>query len=335
MSVALLCGPTRCVEEPAMLQRLAVGLMNEGVAITSIWPTGSQDTQRSSLVPRMSIDIPVSWLMRSRRRRLVTEELAALEVNQLVAFGGAAQQLATDVAPALGAAVLVEVASMAAAERCRRSAPVDVWLASSPSIHRRLAERIDAQRTAFVPMGVATGGERAPHGEAGPVSIAVLDGGGDVATMREVMQGLRSVIAPNDTRVFMELQGAGQHRCWRAVRDAGLLDHVSCIASAAAVRSLIAECDLVVLPTRQCGIRTVLLEAMLHGVPVLAPPIPGLDMLIDGETSMVVKDQWGEALGRILEDVALRQRLGEAASKLIASHYSSTAQVESFTRALS
>ena len=58
-------------------------------------------------------------------------------------------------------------------------------------------------------------------------------------------------------------------------------------------------------------------------------------MLIDGETSMVVKDQWGEALGRILEDVALRQRLGEAASKLIASHYSSTAQVESFTRALS
>lgn len=84
------------------------------------------------------------------------------------------------------------------------------------------------------------------------------------------------------------------------------------------LHSLYARAAVVACPSRREGFGVVCAEAMAHGKPVVAGAVGGLlDLVVDGETGLLVPPSDAEALRsaleRLLNDRALRRRLGDAA----------------------
>jgi len=86
----------------------------------------------------------------------------------------------------------------------------------------------------------------------------------------------------------------------------------------AQLRGFYAAADLVVAPSRFESFGLVHLEAMMFGKPVVGCAIGGMrEVIADGETGILAEPgnaaSLQEAIGRLVEDAALRSRLGQAA----------------------
>lgn len=86
------------------------------------------------------------------------------------------------------------------------------------------------------------------------------------------------------------------------------------------------KASLFVLPSHHEGMPTVLLEAMASGLPVVSTAVGGArEVVVDGENGLLVPprapEELAEALLALLENVTLRQRLGQNARATIEQHY--------------
>lgn len=91
--------------------------------------------------------------------------------------------------------------------------------------------------------------------------------------------------------------------------------------------------DLFVLSSRREGLPNVVLEAMAVGVPVVATRVGGVPRLAeDGRTGLLVEpgsvDELARAVARLLEDPALRARLGAEARRTVESRFSLQTRME-------
>ena len=327
----------RLEQEHAMLNRLAVGLMDDGTQVVQVAPEHSDEVtlyeQSTSLVKRIHAPMPVSMLLRKARREEVAEALDKANTTIIAAFGKQATQLALDVAPALDVSVISEVVSMKDANRTRSSSPIWRWFAATPTIERAIASRVGQERTALVPLGVAVHDINCSNTQpTRDCCIAILDAAGDPKATRAILEALRS---DHGVHIFMELIGRHQHRVWRAVKDLEMLDRVTCLRNVGDLRSLISQTSLIVLPSQKMPVRTVFLEAMRCGVPIVSPEIIGFDMLIDEETALIVDGNWNEPIHRIIHNPDIGLRIGAAGSELVAKHYSSATQIEAFEASFS
>ena len=86
--------------------------------------------------------------------------------------------------------------------------------------------------------------------------------------------------------------GARRQALIRRIGELGLDDRVRVLGSMPPldVRQQYASADLFVLTSRSEGVPIVLMEAMLHGVPVIAPAITGIpEIIADGETGTLYR----------------------------------------------
>lgn len=95
---------------------------------------------------------------------------------------------------------------------------------------------------------------------------------------------------------------------------------------------LMQAADLLVSSSRDEGLSNTLLEAMAHGLPVVATAVGGSPELIaDGESGLLVPSEdapaLAEAIGRVLGDPALRAHLGAGGRRVIEQRYASGAMV--------
>jgi glycosyltransferase involved in cell wall biosynthesis len=140
-----------------------------------------------------------------------------------------------------------------------------------------------------------------------------------------VMKGQRHLVdaVPELARRFggvaVVVIGQGHlHAQLRAQAQAlGVADRVHLVGHRADARMLLDAADVFVLPSRHEGMPLVLLEAMDAGLPVVATRVIGSEEVVaDGETGLLVRPQdpaaLAAAIGRLLEDPALRQRYGRA-----------------------
>jgi glycosyltransferase involved in cell wall biosynthesis len=84
---------------------------------------------------------------------------------------------------------------------------------------------------------------------------------------------------------------------------------------------------VLLIPSRSEGLPNVALEAMGHGVPVVATSVGGLpEVVSDGENGFLAPSGDAEVLAQrvlcILEDPLLRRRLGQRARQDMASRFS-------------
>jgi glycosyltransferase involved in cell wall biosynthesis len=124
-------------------------------------------------------------------------------------------------------------------------------------------------------------------------------------------------------RAELHLAGAGLRRTPPGVVDHGSLPYAD-------VRgTLLPSADLFVLPTRKDMSPWVVLEAAAAGLPVVTSALGGIsEMVVDGVTGYLVPpdddDGFVSAVESLLDDPALRSRMGDAARRHVESAFDAT-----------
>lgn len=109
------------------------------------------------------------------------------------------------------------------------------------------------------------------------------------------------------------------------VRD-GMSGRVTMLGARDDVPALLRAADIFVLASRWEGLPLAVLEAMMSRLPVVATTVGGVvEEVVDGETGLLVPPQNPEALAsalaRLLDDPALRRRMGEAGQARAREHF--------------
>ncbi len=124
-----------------------------------------------------------------------------------------------------------------------------------------------------------------------------------------------------------------RHAVERTVREAGLADRVIALPYRSDMPEVLAACDVVVDASwAGTGITGTIREAMAMARAVVATDCGGnRELVLDGEVGLVVPprdiDALAGALSRLLEDSALRLRLGTAARRRVVNHFSSERRI--------
>jgi glycosyltransferase involved in cell wall biosynthesis len=133
--------------------------------------------------------------------------------------------------------------------------------------------------------------------------------------IRAALMGLRGVVVAGDGPMKPLVERAAQK---------GLLKFLGPLPRTKALR-ILAGSDAVVLPSREEGVSTVLLEAMALRVPIVATKVGGtIEILKNGEDALLVSPDPREikdAITRLLEDNNLTRKLIENAYQRLLNNY--------------
>jgi glycosyltransferase involved in cell wall biosynthesis len=335
-SIAMFMSNDRLREEHGMLNRLGVGLLNDGVQVTRVIPQYCGDIppdyERSvSIIPKFHTQFTAPLFQRKELQDKLCAALTKQKTTSIACFGKVASTLGASIAPLLDIPLYQEIISMREAKRVRMKAPVTRWLAATPTLERTIIERVGEERAAFVPLGIGSLPSQDEGSDSQTKCVVLLNASDDPKSTISVLEAL---VSHRELHIFLELDGKKDHKIWSAVEEAKMLERTTCLQNIAALRTLMMETDLVILPSSSMPMRTVLLEAMESGVPVLSTKIDGFDMLINGETALVNEGPWDEPLTTIIQDVDLRNRLCKAATTLVATNYGSAAQIAALQAAV-
>jgi glycosyltransferase involved in cell wall biosynthesis len=157
----------------------------------------------------------------------------------------------------------------------------------------------------------------------------------DVKGQRELIRSLEHLPGVRVLLIGTDLErgGAFQAALEREADGLGVRERVVFAGHRDDARALLAEADLVALPSWTEGFPLAALEAMAAGRPVVATAVGGTpEVVVDGETGVLVPPRDHEALaaaiGRLVADPELRGRLGEAGRRRVEERFS----LEAMTR---
>jgi glycosyltransferase involved in cell wall biosynthesis len=141
--------------------------------------------------------------------------------------------------------------------------------------------------------------------------------------------------------LHLHIYGDGPDRTQvaRAIADHQLADHVTLHGTIARPQDALASAGVLVLPSLAEGFGLVLIEAMAAGVPVVATDVAGVrDVVRDGVTGLLVPPgspaALAAAIGRILNDRPLRDRLTAAAAADVRRRFTWGSVLPSYRRVL-
>jgi glycosyltransferase involved in cell wall biosynthesis len=121
-----------------------------------------------------------------------------------------------------------------------------------------------------------------------------------------------------------------------AVAEAGLSGRVAVPGwvDSCAANDLLCQADIFVLPSHFEAMPIAILEALAHGVAVVATPVGAIpEFLTDGQNAVLVPpgapDQIADAIARLIDDVDERQRLGAAGREIFRDRFDIRVAAES------
>jgi glycosyltransferase involved in cell wall biosynthesis len=177
-----------------------------------------------------------------------------------------------------------------------------------------LAERTVVIRNPAPPVATPPGNDPRPSRVPLIVSVGRLKRPKDFATLVLAVARLKRL----PFRLQIVGDGPDRDEIRAAVAAAGLEDRVELLGERHDVPELLAEADVFVLSSRSEGLPIALLEAMAHGLPVVASDVGGIsEALVHGDSGLLVPPAdpaaLADALGALLTDAELRERLGMSA----------------------
>jgi glycosyltransferase involved in cell wall biosynthesis len=178
------------------------------------------------------------------------------------------------------------------------------------------AHTCDAAKTVVIPNAVDV--EAAPVSTVDRptpriVSVGRLKAPKDFQTLARAL----SLLPQDSYEALIVGDGPDRPAIQRRLRQLALEERVHLVGARDDVPAVLAEADVFVLSSRSEGMPVSVIEAMAAGLPVVASHVGGMSELVeDGETGFLVPPEDPTALTRVLatllEDQALRRRLGDA-----------------------
>lgn len=356
MRVVLLLDRPFARRERALIARLEIGLADEGIRVIHAVPRQMIESESVGLYSRaVGYDDAGFPLPRRVRVRNLLEALRQADDDQdpqgepigiIHAFAPSVWRLGVDAAAALNCAAALEVWSIAgvpaAAELSRLPAHPRLLVADG-AVFDALAHRTGrargggSDRIMLTPWGVH--GEPRERTPAEAVGIVMLVDAVHPPAFDAALTGLAAACR-RDPRliVFINAGRAASHAVWRRLRRLGIADRTSLITDAEARRDAVLRLDALVLAEPSGRIRSIALDAMARGVPVIAAADPGVSHLINGVTARLVGGmdaaEWERAIVGIGEPAASGlTELGARASAWVRENRSASAHVQSVLHA--
>ncbi len=163
--------------------------------------------------------------------------------------------------------------------------------------------------------GVLDTGFRARPGSSTNPIVAMVARMADPKQHTLLLRAIATIRAPWRVRFIGD--GPDRRSVERTAGELGIADRVDLLGVRSDVAALLAESHVGALISRQEGFPLAVLEAMRAGLPVIASDVGGVAEAVGHEATglLVPRDDEGAlrvALGRMLEDPALRVRFGRA-----------------------
>lgn len=349
--------------EHAMLRRLEVGLLDEGVRVLRCVPAPCAGLMPSGLIPQAEFEPRAGRLMLAWRADRAMRELRQLDpdssrtgadeamVADIVhAWGSSSWDLAAEIASACGADLVLQTFSGAcvhhapAMERRWKSWFDDevraVWAAPDAPMSSAVGRAGARWAVRTLPWGVFVpeehGASRQTHHAGG---VCVCGSGDDPGGTIELLEGWSDMIKgaastftdPGPMLFLDEHLVDASARVWRTAEKLGLLDRLTTVARLESRRDPILRAQVMVFPEQSGVHRSIMLDAMAAGMVVLARPDDLVEDLADAQTVHLVhqpvRHGWRDALARALGDREWSARLGQSARQYIATHRLASAQV--------
>lgn len=319
--VLLIADRAMASHEHRLLNRLDVGLSDEGLRVTLGAPAGALPIRRASLSEVVEYDPPAPFVTTRMRAARLVERIGrpgAQESTIVHAWGEGAWALAVEVAALLHAPLVIEVWAARLIgrlprieRRVRRRATLPCMLFTAPSTGLR--DAIDARRirtpVRLVHWGVYAHGKRAVREEAAPPSVAILAIGADPLSVDAAIEGVAAIASQRDDLLVLLDDRAVRRRpaLWKAVRDAGLLDNLTLVADMESQREAVLEADVLLQPEATGELRSITLEALAAGMVVVAQRDTTSDTLTGDSPAILLEDASSRAWDRAVRDALADQ----------------------------
>lgn len=146
-----------------------------------------------------------------------------------------------------------------------------------------------------------------------------------VKGFEEMLGGFAILCQSQPARLLLAGEGPSRPSIERLIQAHHLWDRVRLLGRRTDVPSLLKMADVFLFCSRTEGLPNSLLEAMAAGLPVIATDVPGCrDVVIDGETGLLVHSRSPEGIGRqlkrLLGEPTLAERLGGRAQCWVREH---------------
>jgi len=350
MRVLILADEFFASRERGLLTRLEIGLADEGVRVIHALPEGTPTDFSESVFSRvLTYSSKTLMLTRPLAVRKLVRAVAEMDstsdatgVDVIHVFGGSVWGLGTDLASEIGAGLALEVWRAGLVERARAVRMEDdapLLIAPDQAIERAL---VDVPPGAEHPsVRLATWGVHTPtHAREildpnRAPSIMLVGSGRDEGAFRTAIEGI-AVIArerPN-LLIFCDAVAARRADVWALARKLGILQNLSLIEELESRRDLLLYGDLLVQPEAHGEQRSILLEAMAHGMIVVAGADPMVSILQDGLTARLVTRPVASEWAAVIRDVTTNTDRAKALSRTAREHVKTTRRASDHVRAV-
>lgn len=333
--------------EHRLLNRLNVGLSDEGARVTIATPWRVDSLRSWSLSDSVEYDPPAPLVTASMRAARLVDAIdrrvgPAHRPGVVHAWGDGCWRLALETARALNASLVVEVWAARLVRRvpalhraARRRLGEDRVLFSTPSraIRSALAQTRAAEQTRLVHWGVYAPSQLRRRDAGKAPSLAILATGDDPDGAQRALEGL-APLAREQTDLLTLLDDRAVRRrpaLWRFVREAGLLESLTLVADMEEQRETVLAADVLVQPEATGEVRSITLEALAAGMVVVAEQDPTSDTLREESPALVLRDaapsEWERALRAALDDAVRGGRHAAAGLTFVRSSRRASDQV--------
>lgn len=338
MRILILADELFAAREQALLLRLEVGLADEGVRVLHAIPSAAKSYAPGELVSRVVVYNPPAWQFSvgPTARRLIRDvtnmtEEPGMGIDVVHAMGGSAWTLGAEVAREAGVPIVFEVWRSGMGERARgiaRDGSLScLFSAPDPTIERELRDAsLPSSLIRMIPWGVhASLDPRPPRSPDRPLSAMLIGTGRDASAFGHALGGLAGVVGAHPLMVFCDAEAARRASVFPRAKKLGILPHISLIGELEGRRDLLLAGDLLLQPESRGEQRSVTLDAMAHGMAVIAASDPKVSYLIHSTSAKLVTmhsaEGWATAIREMLDAPRNADVLATSALNYVRTHH--------------
>ncbi|QNN24182.1 glycosyltransferase family 4 protein [Planctomycetales bacterium ZRK34] len=340
MKVALISDPLWLMQELTTLRRMVVGLVDEMVRVVRVvpqWVEQREDVQTMTCQQVVYGGARWRWLRDVQLRRQATP-MRQLEVDVLHLMDGSLQGVGTRLAGAMEVPMVCSVWSSAEVGLLRHHPQglPGAYMAATPALLEAVQQRVGPHaQVVLAPPGVYST-DAAQHkpleDPQGTLSCVVVgDGRADEHYMALLWGMAKASEKLPQLMYFFYTVSTDQHQLWQAAEKLNLLEQMTVVPFDPGSRELLMQADVVIQPQPLGSVRSLVLEAMAAGRPIISVADPVLDYLLNGKTAKVLAepgaDDWATALVNLVEQPHKYIELGAGGRNYVRQHHSASAYV--------